>query len=55
MAWVSLSLACFADPPAESPSTKNNSVSSSALEEQSVSFPGNAGPRTTRFQLLLLL
>ena len=44
IAWNDLSLACFAEPPAESPSTKNNSVLSSSLLLQSASFPGKAGP-----------
>ena len=44
IAWKDLSLACLADPPAESPSTRNNSVSFKSWLLQSDSFPGNAGP-----------
>ena len=40
-ACVFLSLAIFAEPPALSPSTINNSVPSRVLSEQSTSFPGN--------------
>ena len=41
IACVSLLLACFADPPAESPSTIKISVSSDPLREQSASLPGS--------------
>ncbi len=44
IAWKDLSLACFAEPPAESPSTKNNSVSLRSWLLQSDNFPGSAGP-----------
>ena len=40
-AWFFLSLACLAEPPAESPSTINNSQFSADLSWQSASFPGN--------------
>ena len=40
IACVSLSLPCFAEPPAESPSTMYNSHFSASLEAQSASFPG---------------
>jgi len=40
MACISLSLHCFADQPAESPSTMYNSVFLGSLEEQSASFQG---------------
>ncbi len=40
-AWYSLFLPCFADPPAESPSTINNSVPSCFEFWQSANFPGN--------------
>jgi len=40
IAWKFRSLACFADPPAESPSTINNSVPSTFELVQSASFPG---------------
>ena len=41
MACVALSRASFAEPPAESPSTKNNSFSRMSSLSQSVSLPGN--------------
>ncbi|MNY07711.1 hypothetical protein D3C86_1405280 [compost metagenome] len=40
IAWNSLFLPCFAEPPAESPSTIYNSLYSS--DEQSANLPGNA-------------
>ena len=40
MACVFLSLACLADPAAESPSTINSSHSSTFLELQAANFPG---------------
>ena len=40
MAWNSRLRPCFAEPPAESPSTINNSHFSGSLLEQSASFPG---------------
>src|SRR5471032_1864741 len=40
-AWNSLSRACFAEPPAESPSTMNSSFRSGSSEAQSVSLPGS--------------
>ena len=40
IAWVLLSLPCLAVPPAESPSTRNNSHWRGSLFEQSASFPG---------------
>ncbi len=40
IAWNSLFRACFADPPAESPSTMNSSLTSGSFEEQSDSLPG---------------
>ena len=53
-AWNSRSRACLADPPAESPSTRNSSDRSGSSETQSASFPGRVGPaaaflRTTAF------
>ena len=39
-AWFSLFLPCFADPPAESPSTINNSVPSCLPIWQSANLPG---------------
>ena len=47
MAWVSLSRACFAEPPAESPSTKNSSPCMASWQEQSANLPGRAGPDVT--------
>ena len=41
IAWNLLSLPCFAEPPAEFPSTMNISDSEGSFEEQSASFPGN--------------
>ena len=41
IACVSLSLPCFAEPPAESPSTINISESAGSFEEQSANLPGN--------------
>ena len=40
-AWNSLSRACFADPPAESPSTMKSSLRSGSSDAQSVSLPGS--------------
>src|SRR5690625_1597925 len=40
IAWKCLSRPDFADPPAESPSTINNSLISASFEEQSDNFPG---------------
>ena len=54
MAWKDLSLACFAEPPAESPSTKNNSVSFKSSLLQSDNLPGNAGPLKVFFLSTLL-
>ena len=39
-AWVERSRACFAEPPAESPSTMNSSVSVGSRTVQSASLPG---------------
>lgn len=41
IAWVLLSLPCFAEPPADSPSTINSSQSCGSLSEQSASLPGS--------------
>jgi hypothetical protein len=49
IAWVLLSLPCFAEPPAESPSTKNISHFSGSLSEQSDNFPGRPDPERTFF------
>jgi len=39
IAWYNLSLPCFADPPAESPSTKNNSFLVLSLDCAGASLP----------------
>lgn len=44
IAWNSLSRACFAEPPAESPSTRNSSARIGSCPAQSASLPGSAGP-----------
>ena len=44
IAWLRRSRPCLAEPPAESPSTRNNSVSAGSSLVQSASLPGNAGP-----------
>ena len=49
-AWNSRSRACFAEPPAESPSTRNSSLRSGSCDVQSASLPGNAGPLTMRLR-----
>ena len=41
IAWVFRSLPCFAEPPAESPSTKKSSDKAGSFSWQSASFPGN--------------
>ena len=41
MACVRRSRPCFAEPPAESPSTKNNSDNAGSFSWQSANFPGN--------------
>ena len=55
MAWVSRSRACLAEPPAESPSTKNNSPREGSSLEQSASLPGSAGPWVTFLRATFLL
>jgi hypothetical protein len=45
--WKLRSRACLADPPAESPSTRKISVSSSDVEAQSASFPGSVEVRSS--------
>ena len=54
-AWFSLFLPCFADPPAESPSTINNSVPSCFEFWQSASFPGNPESSSDPFLLTFSL
>ncbi|MNF96541.1 hypothetical protein D3C84_793350 [compost metagenome] len=55
MAWNSLSRACFAEPPAESPSTRNSSARIGSCPAQSASLPGNAGPWVMRLRSTFLL
>jgi hypothetical protein len=54
-AWNSRSRACLAEPPAESPSTRNSSERSGSCWLQSASLPGSAGPLTTRLRTTLRL
>ena len=49
-AWNSRSRACFALPPAESPSTRNSSARVTSPPLQSASLPGSAGPVVTFFR-----
>ena len=50
MAWVSLSRAILALPPAESPSTRKSSLSAMSSDSQSESLPGStATPDDLRF------
>ena len=51
MACVSRSRACLAEPPAESPSTRNSSECFGSWLVQSASLPGSAGPAVTRLRL----
>src|SRR5690606_28704659 len=53
--WKSRSRACFAEPPAESPSTRNNSPREGSCDEQSVNLPGNGGPWVTFLRTTFLL
>ncbi len=52
IAWFFLSLPCFAEPPAESPSTKNNSDNAGSFSWQSASFPGNPATSSAVFLLV---
>jgi len=54
IAWKDLSLACLAEPPAESPSTRNNSVLFRSSLLQSDNLPGRAGPLNDFFSLRFL-
>ena len=54
IAWKSLLRACLAEPPAESPSTKNNSAWLKSCCRQSANLPGRAGPWWTRFRATCL-
>ena len=49
IACVNRSLPCFADPPAESPSTIYNSLFEGSFSEQSANFPGNPPPDSAPF------
>ncbi len=53
MAWKTRSRACLAEPPAESPSTKNNSPISGSCDEQSDNLPGSAGPEVIFLRITL--
>ena len=53
IAWYFRSLACFAEPPAESPSTINNSHRSGSSLVQSANLPGKVGPPVAFFLLTL--
>ncbi len=50
IAWNSRSRACLAEPPAESPSTRNSSPRSGSWLVQSASLPGSAGPPAMRLR-----
>ncbi len=52
MACVVRSRACLADPPAESPSTRNSSLRAGSWLTQSASLPGSAGPATMRLRAI---
>jgi len=52
MAWNLLFLPCFAEPPAESPSTINISQREGSLSVQSASFPGSVEVSRTFFLLV---
>jgi len=49
IAWKRRSRACFAEPPADSPSTIKSSLSSGFFELQSASFPEREKPSTKFF------
>ena len=49
IACVNRSLPCFADPPAESPSTIYNSLFEGSFSEQSANFPGSPPPDSAPF------
>src|SRR5207249_991396 len=49
IAWKLRSRPCFAEPPAESPSTRYSSVSLGSETEQSASFPGKRPPSSPLF------
>ncbi len=52
IAWTLESLACFAGPAAESPSTINNSLSVGSVDEQSANFPGSPEVSKILFRLV---
>ena len=52
IACVYLSLPCFAEPPAESPSTKNISLLAGSFSAQSANLPGNEVLSSTVFLLV---
>ncbi|MCY1294832.1 hypothetical protein D9M70_441470 [compost metagenome] len=51
IAWLARLRACFADPPAESPSTMKSSAPSAVFCEQSASLPGKRSLRTAVLRL----
>src|ERR1700733_8968041 len=53
--WVSRLRACFAEPPAESPSTRKISVSAAFSRVQSVSLPGSRNRLVGDFRAVSLL
>ena len=55
MAWVTRSRACLAEPPAESPSTRNSSPRSGSWLTQSASLPGSAAPAPVRLRSIFWL
>ncbi len=52
MAWFDLSLPCFAEPPAESPSTKKISDLDGSFSWQSANFPGRLAMSMTQIRLV---
>ena len=55
IAWNFLSLPCFAEPPAESPSTRYISHSLGSFDAQSANFPGSVVVSSIDFLLVILL
>ena len=52
IAWKCLSLPCFAEPPADSPSTRKISLLAGSFSWKSDSFPGRPHPSKTPFLLV---
>ena len=55
IAWVLRSLPCLAEPPAESPSTKNISHLAGSFSWQSASFPGSPAMSNAPLRLVISL